>query len=115
MKNLIKLSYTLIFVSMSFICCSNDNPIAPGESENDPDPIVIKSPRYMRIESIKVTGFPETKSNGSDWDGPVCVGDGCKPDIEVILKKRWFLTSVLVRPAKKCKSYQHLCFYGTCL
>ena len=88
MENLLKLSFALIFVSMSFIGCSNDNPIASGDPGNgDPDPVVIKTPRYMRIESIKVTGFPETKSNGSDWDGPVCVGDGCKPDIEVILKR----------------------------
>jgi hypothetical protein len=62
MKNLTKLVFAIIFAAILFTACSTeDNPLGPtdpGNGGGDPDPIVIKTPRYMRIESI--TDFLKT-------------------------------------------------------
>ena len=92
MKNLIKLSFTMIFAAILFTACSNnDNPIAPGDSGNggdpDPDPIVINTPRYMHIESISVRHFPKNKPNGDTWDWNPLSATERKPDLEVVLQR----------------------------
>lgn len=109
MKNLLKLSFATIFAVILLIGCSTeDNPLGPtdpGNGNPDPDPIVIKTPRYMRIESISVTGFPENKPNGEKWDGPLCVGDGCKPDIEVALQRSGNYLPVFYSDRRKNATY----------
>lgn len=89
MKNLLKLSFAAIFATIMFISCSTeDNPLAPtdpGTGGGDPDPIVINTPRFMHIESISVTGFPQNKPNGDTWDWNPFSSTERKPDIEVIL------------------------------
>ena len=91
MKNLTKLVFAMIFASVLFTACSTeDNPLGPndpGNGNGDPDPIVIKTPRYMRIESIKVTGFPKNKSNGDTWDWDPFSSTERKPDIHVVLQR----------------------------
>jgi hypothetical protein len=91
MKRLLKLSFAAIFATIIFIGCSTeDNPLAPtdpGAGGGDPDPIVIKTPRFMHIESISVTGFPQNKSNGDTWDWNPFSSTERKPDIEVILAR----------------------------
>ena len=89
MKNLIKLSFTVIFAVISFTACSTeDNPIGPGDPGNgggDPDPIVINTPKQMRIEQIRIAGFPEKKSNGDHWDYSPIVPIASRPDVLVEL------------------------------
>lgn len=92
MKNLIKLFLTMIFAAILFTACSNeDNPITPANSGNggnpDPDPIVTKTPRYMRIESISVRHFPKNKSNGDTWDWDPLSSTERKPDVEIALQR----------------------------
>jgi hypothetical protein len=85
MKNLLKLSIAMIFASIIFVgCSSEDNPLVP----NDPDP-VINTPKYMRVESITVTRFPELKSNGDKWDFHVFTNSPTRrPDIYVELNRQ---------------------------
>lgn len=91
MKNLLKLAFATIFAVIMFIGCSTeDNPLAPTDPGNDggnPDPIVIKTPRFMHIESISVTGFPKNKPNGDTWDWDPFSSEERKPDIEVVLQR----------------------------
>lgn len=90
MKNITKLVFAMIFAAILFTACSSeDNPIAPdsGTGGNpDPDPIIIKTPRYMRVESISVRSFPKNKSNGDDWDWNPLSSTERKPDLEVVLQ-----------------------------
>ena len=87
MKNLFKLSFAIIFAAVLFTACSSeDNPIAPGNGGGDP---VIKTPRYMRVESITVTRFPLLKSNGDKWDYHVFTNSPTRrPDIYVELSRQ---------------------------
>jgi len=91
MKNLIKLLLTMIFAAILFTACSNEsNPLGsndPGNGGQDPDPIVIKTPRYMHIESISVTHFPKNKPNGDTWDWDPFSSTERKPDVEVVLQR----------------------------
>lgn len=91
MKNLIKLVFAILFAAILFTACSEEgNPIAPDPGNGgggDPDPIVIKTPRYMHIESISVTHFPKNKSNGDTWDWNPVSSTERKPDIHVILQR----------------------------
>ena len=86
MKNLLKLSFAIIFAAILFAgCSSEDNPLDPGNGGGDP---VIKTPRYMRVESITVTRFPELKSNGDKWDFHVFTNSPTRrPDIYVELNR----------------------------
>jgi hypothetical protein len=85
MKNLFKLSFVMIFASIIFVGCSTeDNPLVP----NDPDP-VINTPKYLRVESITVTRFPELKSNGDKWDYHLFTNSPTRrPDIYVELSRQ---------------------------
>ncbi|MDH3267428.1 MAG: hypothetical protein OEM46_01100 [Ignavibacteria bacterium] len=89
MKHFLKLSFALLFAVILFAACSTeDNPIAPGDPGNggDPDPI-INTPVAMKIESISVTNFPTTKSNGDKWDYHVFPNSPTRrPDIYVELR-----------------------------
>jgi hypothetical protein len=88
MKNLLKLSFAAIFASILFIGCSaEDNPLAPTDPGNVNPPVVINTPRYMHIESISVTGFPENKPNGDTWDWDPFSSNERKPDIHVVLQR----------------------------
>jgi hypothetical protein len=90
MRKALKIVIAIVLVAFLFTACNTeDNPIAPdpGNGGADPDPIVIKTPRYMRIESIKVTGFPKNKSNGDTWDWNPFSSTERKPDIEVTLDR----------------------------
>ena len=89
MKNLIKLGFSLVFAAILFTACSTeDNPLMPDSGTGgNPDPIVIKTPRYMHIESISVTSFPQNKSNGDTWDWDPFFPNERKPDIEVVLQR----------------------------
>jgi hypothetical protein len=91
MKNLIKLTFAFILAAILFTSCSSeDNPIAatdPGNGGGDPDPIVIKTPRYMRVESISVRHFPKNKPNGDTWDWNPLSSAERKPDLEVVLQR----------------------------
>jgi hypothetical protein len=108
MKNLTKLVFAMIFVAVLFTACSpEDNPLGPtdpGNGDPDPDPIVIKTPRYMRIESISVTGFPENKSNGDTWDF-FPIASEKKPDIEVALQRSGNYLPVFYSDRRKNATY----------
>ena len=108
MKNLLKLSFAMIFAALLFTACSSeDNPLAPtdpGNGGGDPEPIVIKTPRYMRIESISVTGFPENKSNGDTWDW-FPIASEKKPDIEVTLQRSGNYLPVFYSDRRKNATY----------
>ena len=69
MKNFIKFSFAAIFALILLAACSSEesNPLDPDNGGGDPDP-VINTPKYMRIESIRVTNFSTTKPNGDKWD-----------------------------------------------
>jgi hypothetical protein len=88
MKNLTKLAFAIIFASVLFTACSTeDNPLGPTDPGNGgPGPIVINTPRYMRVESITVTSFPATKPNGDKWDWNIFPNSPTRrPDIYVRL------------------------------
>ena len=89
MKNLIRLTFTMILAVIFFTACSTeDNPIAPTDPDNgggDPDPIVINTPKKMIIEQIGVVGFPEKKSNGDPWDYNPILPLSSRPDVLVEL------------------------------
>jgi len=108
MKNLTKLVFAMIFAAILFTACSpEDNPLGPtdpGNGGGDPDPIVIKTPRYMRIESIKVSGFPKNKSNGNTWDW-FPVASEKKPDIEVALQRSGNYLPVFYSDRRKNATY----------
>lgn len=91
MKNLSKLFFAMVLAAILFTACSSESnpldPTNPGNGGGDPDPIVINTPRYMHIESIKVTGFPKNKSNGDTWDWNPLSPTERKPDIEVVLQR----------------------------
>lgn len=91
MRNLLKLLIATFFAAILFTACSNESnpldPTDPGNGGGDPDPIVIKTPRYMHIESISVTRFPKNKSNGDTWDWNLFSSTERKPDIEVVLQR----------------------------
>jgi len=89
MKNLTKLTFALLLAAILFTACSNENnPVAPTDPGNgEGDPILIKTPRYMRVESISVTHFPKNKPNGDTWDWDPFSSTERKPDIEVILQR----------------------------
>ena len=91
MKNLIKLSFAMILAAILFTACSTeDNPLGPADSGNNNgggEPIVIKTPRYMHIESISVRHFPKNKPNGDTWDWDPFSSTERKPDVEVVLQR----------------------------
>lgn len=91
MKKLTKLVFSTIFTAILFTACSSeDNPIAPNTGNGgtpDPDPIVIQTPRYMRVESISVRQFPKNKPNGDTWDWNPLSSNERKPDLEVVLQR----------------------------
>jgi len=91
MKNLIKPFIAMIFTAILFTACNSESnpldPTDPGNGGLDPDPIVIKTPRYMHIESISVTGFPKNKPNGNTWDWDPFSSTERKPDLEVVLQR----------------------------
>jgi len=89
MKNLTKLTFTILLAAILFTACSNeDNPVTPtdpGNGEGDP---IINTPRYMKIQSITVTRFPGTKPNGDKWDFHIFPNSPTRrPDIYVELSK----------------------------
>ena len=88
MRNLIKPAFAIIFAAILFTACSTeDNPVVPDPGNGDPDPIVINTPVAMKIESIAVTNFPTTKTNGDKWDYHVFPNSPTRrPDIYVELK-----------------------------
>jgi hypothetical protein len=90
MKNLTKLTFAIIFASILFAGCSNqDNPVAPVDPGNggDPDPVVINTPITMKIDLISVKGFSKNKTNGDPWDWNPLLPTEQKPDIYVILQQ----------------------------
>lgn len=93
MKTLLKPLFVLFLAAVLFAGCSNDsNPLDPSGgdpsiTEPDPQPVPIKTPRYMRIEDISVKGFPKNKPNGDSWDWNPLSAKERKPDIHVILQR----------------------------
>ena len=90
MKNLLKLSFAIIFAAVLFTACSTeDNPLGPTDPGNGNGDPVIKTPRFMRVESITVTRFPVLKSNGDKWDYHVFTNSPTRrPDIYVELSRQ---------------------------
>lgn len=88
MKKVLKFFLVMISAAILFTACSSeDNPVIPEPGNGDPDPIVIKTPNSMKIESISVTNFPTTKSNGDKWDYHVFTNSPTRrPDIYVELR-----------------------------
>ena len=91
MRTLTKALFAAMLAAILFTACSTDsNPLDPNDSGNgniQPDPVLIKTPRYMRIESISVKQFPKNKSNGDTWDWDPFSSTERKPDIEVVLQR----------------------------
>lgn len=72
----------LLFVG----CSSDDSPTGPGGSDPDPEP-EIKTPVGLIIQSIKVDGFNNKKTNGDDWDWDPLSATNRRADIYAILGK----------------------------
>jgi hypothetical protein len=90
MKALSKTLFATLLAAVLFTACSTgSNPLDPNESgtTKEPDPVLIKTPRYMRIESISVKHFPKNKSNGDTWDWDPFSPNERKPDLEVALQR----------------------------
>jgi len=70
MRKTLKIVFAMIFAAILFTACSEeDNPvISDSGNGGDPDPIVINTPVAIQLESISVTNFPTTKTNGDKWD-----------------------------------------------
>lgn len=86
MKNHLGFPSAMMIAALLFASCSSDdNPVTP-EEQAEPDPIVIKTPKGMRIERIRVGGFPEKKPNGSFWDFNPILPLSSRPDLVVTLK-----------------------------
>jgi hypothetical protein len=88
MKKVTKFLLVLISAAIIFTACSSkDNPVIPDAGNGDPDPIVINTPIAMRIQTVSVTNFPLTKSNGDTWDYHVFTNSPTRrPDIYVELR-----------------------------
>lgn len=90
MKNLVKLSFIVIFAAVLFAGCSTkDNPLAPADPGNGGgDPIVINTPKYLKLDKIILTRFPLNKPNGDKWDYHIFSNSPTRrPDIYVELRK----------------------------
>lgn len=90
MKKLLKLVFLMVFAAILMTGCSQDsNPLQPdpgnGSGDPAPDPIVIKTPKKMRINSIRISGFSEKKSNGDPWDYNPIFPIASRPDVYVEL------------------------------
>lgn len=88
MRKTLKIVFAMIFAAILFTACSEeDNPVIPdpGNGGGDPDPIVINTPTKMLIDQIRISGFPENKSNGDPWDFSPIVPLSRRPDLVVEL------------------------------
>ena len=86
MRKTPKIVIAIVFASILFTACNTEeNPIAPDPGNGgDPDPI-IKTPVQMRIEQVRISGFPEKKSNGDPWDYNPILPLSSRPDVLVEL------------------------------
>lgn len=107
MKTFIKLSFTLLFAAILFTACSTDNnPLDPNDGGiKEPDPVLIKTPRYMRIENISVRHFPKNKSNGDTWDWDPFSATERKPDLYVVLGRSGSYIPVFFSDMRKNATY----------
>ncbi len=110
MKNLLKFAFAVLFASVLFAGCSQDNnPVAPADGGNGNDggggDPIIKTPIYMSIEDISVKGFPKNKSNGDPWDWNPLSPTEQKPDIAVILQRNGNYSPVFWSDQRKNATY----------
>jgi len=87
MKKKLKTVFAIVFAAILFNACSQeDNPVTPNPGNGgDPDPTIIKTPKKMIIEQIRVAGFPEKKANGDFWDYNPILPLSSRPDVFVEL------------------------------
>ncbi len=109
MRTLAKTFFATMLAAILFTACSTDsNPLDPNDSGNggkEPDPVLIKTPRYMRIESISVRHFPKNKSNGDTWDWDPFSSTERKPDLEVALQRSGNYIPVFYSDQRKNATY----------
>ncbi len=87
MRKTLKIVFAIVFAAILFTACSNEsNPLDPTNPGNggDPNP-TINTPKQMRIEQIRISGFPEKKSNGDPWDYNPILPLSSRPDVLVEL------------------------------
>jgi hypothetical protein len=85
MKKVIKFFLVMISAAILFTACNTeDNPVIPDPGNGDPEP-VINTPKQMRIEQVRISGFPEKKSNGDPWDYNPILPLSSRPDVVVEL------------------------------
>lgn len=97
MKNLIKHSFIMILAAVLFAACSTeDNPLVPADPNNGGgDPVVINTPKYLKLSKIILTSFPLNKPNGDKWDYHVFSNSPTRrPDTYVKLSKSGSSTHV---------------------
>lgn len=93
MKTTNKLIISFLAIVVNFIlstgCSTEDNPLAPADPGNSGgDPVVINTPKYLKLSRIILTSFPLNKPNDDKWDYHVFSNSPTRrPDIYVKLSK----------------------------
>jgi len=91
LKNLKKLAALAVLAAIAIVgagCSGDDSPMGVDAANNEtPPPVVIKTPKTVIIDEIKVTRFSAKRANGDDWDWDPFSAGPRRPDIRVSLQR----------------------------